>query len=442
MHVGKRKRRRNAAKRNSARRSAARSKSASATSKAEQATRAAETSPDGAAPGDDEAPTDRGADETSTDAHRRDADAAHSPSDASDTSSGTASAKTDPPTSGRSTALRPASAIDGAARTIPFAAPRYGGWPRLAVGASVGAALLSTAVALYVVLRPPAPAVESAASIAVAEPGPRTPTSVDAEAVTPTTPEPEPEPEPEPLPADEPEVPWPDLSVDGLPPVDAAPEPMGQSLGSPRDGALLRPSQLPASRDYLIRNQDTAWGTDNTIAHLRAAIATVRRANPQLHRLVIGDISTRRGGPLDGHTSHQAGRDVDIGLFYRGHADDGPTTFVEATREILDRRATLDLVMALASTRDDPTGVELIVLDYNLQRILRRTAEQRGIAEERLEALFQFPHGPNSRHGLVRHKPAHRDHLHVRFRCPLDDDYCRDPLIGFGGMEAPDPAGT
>ena len=320
---------------------------------------------------------------------------------------------------------------------------------RLALWASIGAALLSTTVALVVLLRPreaPASAdVDSAsgsmhvvdpsepedsadAAVRVASPAtdarPSVSTASPSEASSP------------------PSIAWPDLAVEGLPPVDAAPKSMGQSIGSPRDGALLRGARLPASRDYIIRNPDTAWGTDNTLRHLRTAIASARRKHPQQHRLVVGDISTRRGGPLEGHTSHQAGRDVDLGLFYRGHGDEGPRTFIEATREILDRRATFDLLAALAATRDEPGGVELIVLDYNLQRILRRSAEARGVAEELLEALFQFPHGPHSRHGLVRHKPAHRDHLHVRFGCPQGDTYCRDPLLGFGGIEATDPPGT
>ncbi len=309
---------------------------------------------------------------------------------------------------------------------------------RIAFIAAIGAAIVSTVAAVYVVFRPPT-VIEPSASLAAPESSaPSTPSEPQPDATVAQAP---PSVEPTAAPAT-PSIGWPDLSVEGLPPVDAAPEAMGQSIGSPRDGALLHGTQMPSSRDYLIRNQDTAWATDNTIAHLQTAIASVRKRNPQLHRLVIGDISTRRGGPLDGHTSHQAGRDVDIGLYYRGRPDAGPTTFVEATREILDRRATFDLIAALAETRDEPTGVELIVLDYNLQRILRRAAEMRGISEDLLEALFQFPHGPNTRHGLIRHKPAHRDHLHVRFRCPTEDAYCRNPLLGFGGMQASDPPGT
>lgn len=320
---------------------------------------------------------------------------------------------------------------------------------RVALWVSIGAALLSTTVALAVVLRPgEAPAAAdldpaSGSMRAVDPTEPEDPVDAAIRVASPATDAlPSPSPTSPPEAPSPPSIAWPDLAVEGLPPVNAAPKSMGQSIGSPRDGALLRGARLPASRDYIIRNPDTAWGTDNTLRHLRTAIASARRKHPQQHRLVVGDISTRRGGPLEGHTSHQAGRDVDLGLFYRGHGDEGPRAFIEATREILDRRATFDLLAALAATRDEPGGVELIVLDYNLQRILRRAAEARGVAEDLLEALFQFPHGPHSRHGLIRHKPAHRDHLHVRFGCPPQDAYCRDPLLGFGGIEASDPPGT
>ncbi|MCA9709964.1 MAG: penicillin-insensitive murein endopeptidase [Myxococcales bacterium] len=320
---------------------------------------------------------------------------------------------------------------------------------RLALLASLGAAVVSIAIALVVVLQddePSPPALPSAslgvqppagvagsapAGSALAGSAPAASASASTSASASASIEP-PEAVASALAASD--VAWPDLSVDRLPPVGAAPQAMGQSLGSPRDGALLRPTQLTTGRDYWIRNPDTAWGTTNTIEHLRAVIRSVGRRHRDLHPVVIGDISTRRGGPLPGHTSHQSGRDVDLGLYYRGREE--PRDFLDATNDTLDRQATFDLVVALAATHDDPTGVVLMVLDYQVQRMLRRVGELRGMSEDELDALFQFPHGSQSRQGLVRHKPAHRDHLHIRFRCPKDDAYCRDPLIGFGGMAA------
>lgn len=238
------------------------------------------------------------------------------------------------------------------------------------------------------------------------------------------------------VPAPAPALPWPDTQLRALPATGAVPPAMGQSAGSPRDGVLLRPTRLPDDRGYTILDPKTAWGTDNTIERLREAIADVRAHHPGLPPLLIGDISTARGGPLAGHQSHQAGRDVDVGLVHRESPEDPPAGFVEGTRDNLDRHATYALVAALAASAGEPGGVALIVLDYNLQRLLRRAAEARGVPAAELDALFQFPRGPSAREGLVRHMPAHRDHLHVRFSCPAGDDYCRDPLIGFGGMEA------
>ncbi|MEM7151239.1 MAG: penicillin-insensitive murein endopeptidase [Myxococcota bacterium] len=345
---------------------------------------------------------------------------------------------------------KPSSAVLVPPATVPMptgpSTPTVPRSMRLALGASIGAALLSTSVALFAVLRggptEPAGTRDAAAPASVADADPAPPsskpsapesdvipaaTSPEAAVASPTAPDPS-------------EGPWPDLRLDALPEPGAAPASMGQSIGSPRDGALLSPKRLPNGRDYLIKNENTAWATDNTVAHLTAALASLRKKHPTMPRVVIGDLSTRRGGPLSGHTSHQSGRDVDVGLVHRGRGEDIPNDFIEGTRESLDRRVTFDLIAALAATRDEPTGVELIVLDYGLQRQLRRAAAARGIPEAELEALFQYPHGPDSRHGLIRHKPAHRDHLHVRFRCPEDDAFCRSPLIGFAGMEAADPA--
>lgn len=312
---------------------------------------------------------------------------------------------------------------------------------KLALFATAAAALLSTSVALYVVLRDDdsertglvrtaEAAVRADDTRVPPSSGPATVAAAGSSAAvlaTKTAAKPQPSPAPE--------SPWPDLEVDTLPAVGSAPAHMGQSIGSPRDGALLAPHRMPNGRNYILRDEDTAWGTDNTVAQLRKAIGKLRRKHPTMQRVVIGDISTQRGGPLSGHTSHQSGRDVDLGLVHRGRTEETATAFIEGTHENLDRRITYDLIAALAATRDEPGGVELIVLDYGLQRILRRSATARGVPEEELEALFQYPHGPESRHGLVRHMPAHRDHVHVRFSCPPDDRFCRSPLLGFAGMD-------
>jgi len=204
-------------------------------------------------------------------------------------------------------------------------------------------------------------------------------------------------------------------------------ETVGQSVGSPGSGALLGGKKLVASEGFVLRNDRASYGTDATIAHLQKVIARVRSEHRRLHPLVVGDLSTELGGRLLGHFSHQSGRDVDLGFFYRRRPPGYPEKFVEADRENLNFRATWALIEALADTADTPGGVEWILLDYDVQRLIYNWARRGQIDHEKLERIFQYPKGPTAETGIVRHFPQHRDHMHVRFACAPSDRYCSSP---------------
>ncbi len=199
----------------------------------------------------------------------------------------------------------------------------------------------------------------------------------------------------------------------------------GQSVGRPWKGSLRRPTRLPGGRGYLIRRPLRAYGTAAMVATIRDAIARVRDDHPELHTLAIGDLSAIRGGWITEHSSHQSGRDVDIGFYFRQRPAAYPQAFARATPTNLDRAATWDLLVGFARTADDPAGVQAIFLDYQVQGLLYEWAQDRGVDERYLDRLFQYPHGIAGGGGLVRHEPHHDDHMHVRFRCPPRDRACQ-----------------
>lgn len=204
--------------------------------------------------------------------------------------------------------------------------------------------------------------------------------------------------------------------------------PVGQSLGAPRAGALFGGERLEPGEGYVIRNARASYGTKTTIAHVRGVIAEVREQHPRVHPLVIGDLSSELGGRLLGHFSHQSGRDVDLGLYYRTRPEGFPERFVEAHRDNLHYSATFGLLEALWRTSSEAGGVEWILLDYEVQRMLYLWAKRRGgVPQDTLDHIFQYPHGPTATRGLVRHFPQHRDHLHVRFACAPGDLHCTSP---------------
>ena len=186
------------------------------------------------------------------------------------------------------------------------------------------------------------------------------------------------------------------------------PESLGPiSIGGPSRGALFNGAQVPESPLWHVVEPEHAWGAPEAIASISTAIERVSREYPDSPPLYVGHLSSRYGGYLRPHRSHQSGRDVDLGYYYLG----GPGWYARATAKNLDRTRTWALVKALAL---DP-NVEAIFMDRSVQQLLRAHAEAHGETRARLKELFE-----GSQRGgehLIRHEWGHLTHLHVRFRC-------------------------
>jgi LysM repeat protein len=199
----------------------------------------------------------------------------------------------------------------------------------------------------------------------------------------------------------------------------------GQSRGRPGHGWLHQATQLPSSSHYFRRRLERTWAAAHVIDRMLNAIHEAHAAVPKLHRLAIGDLSDRDGGSLSGHASHQSGRDIDIGLFYRKVPAGYPQEFVDATEDNFDATATWALLEPLVRTAGKDGGVEKVFLDYELQRGLYAAARADGWSKAKLVDVFQYPDGLYAKHGLVRHEPKHADHMHVRFACVANDTHCK-----------------
>jgi murein endopeptidase len=198
----------------------------------------------------------------------------------------------------------------------------------------------------------------------------------------------------------------------------------GQSVGAPWSGRLQHATALPPGEGYFIRRPGRAFGTQTTVELTERAIGETLDAFPDEHILAIGDISAPSGGLITQHRSHQSGRDIDVGLFYREKPAGYPADFIHADEVNLDCAATFKLLESFLATADDDGGVQMIFLDFDVQGILFDWALDHGISERRLERIFQYPHGRGSSEGIVRHEPNHDNHMHVRFKCPAEDTGC------------------
>lgn len=199
----------------------------------------------------------------------------------------------------------------------------------------------------------------------------------------------------------------------------------GQSIGAPWQGRLRNPDRLAESDAWVIRRPWRSFGTKMTVETVEHVLADIADRFPDIHAIAVGDISAEHGGRISDHSSHQAGRDIDIGLIYTHKPDAYPASFVRGTADNLDLEATFVLVQEFANTAQKPGGVQMIFLDFDVQRLLYDWALENGEPEESLDRLFQYPHGRGSSAGIVRHEPNHADHIHVRFRCQPGDGSCR-----------------
>ncbi len=188
-----------------------------------------------------------------------------------------------------------------------------------------------------------------------------------------------------------------------------------RSIGAPWSGSLQAGVRLRDSEHTFLRRPARAFGTKTTVELIQQAVDDVYDSHPKAHVLAVGDLSASRGGWISEHSSHQSGRDVDLGLLYRSEPAGYPSAFVTATDKTLDMGAMWTLLSALARTQDEDGGVQMIFFDERLQSALHRWATKRDVSPKRIARVFR----------LLRHEPNHADHIHVRFKCRARDARCR-----------------
>jgi LysM repeat protein len=200
------------------------------------------------------------------------------------------------------------------------------------------------------------------------------------------------------------------------------------SVGRPSGGSLINGVRMPAEGPWRLVSPNEAWGTEETIASLSRAITAVADAFPDTRPLPIGHIGARRGGPLQPHLSHQSGRDVDLGYYYR----DDDAWYRRGTPDNLDLPRNWAFVRALVTETD----VELILIDRSIQALLRAHAERAGEDRAWIDDLFR---GSAGRGPLIRHAKGHATHLHVRFFNPVAQETARRclPVLVRHGVVAP-----
>ncbi len=174
---------------------------------------------------------------------------------------------------------------------------------------------------------------------------------------------------------------------------------------------------------------DNFWGTWELVQLVERAAYRVHQRVPGA-KLSIGELSAREGGDIDGHASHENGRDVDLAFYMLdgrerpvepyGFADfraDG-TALPPNEGLVFDDRRNFELVKKLLT--DGDARVQYIFVAQTLKRRIIAEARRRNTSDavlDRMETAMVQPAGGH----------PHRNHFHVRIYCaPADRPACED----------------
>lgn len=207
--------------------------------------------------------------------------------------------------------------------------------------------------------------------------------------------------------------------------------PKTESVGSPNEGRLEGGRRLESSKT-LKAVRSHRWGVPSLVGMLERGAARVARKFPG-SVLVVGDLSRKGGGDVDGHRSHESGRDADVGFFYkRGKKAWVSQRFLPVDEEgkavgfpsvTFDDARNWALVESWLS--DSESSVQLILVAQHIKLRLLAQGRRAGASPEILNRAAGLLIQPSR--GL-----PHDNHFHVRVACPRSSDDC----IEYGTRES------
>jgi len=194
-----------------------------------------------------------------------------------------------------------------------------------------------------------------------------------------------------------------------------------ESIGLPSRGSIEYAVPMvegPGRRLLAVPNR--TWATAETIAVLdRVLDQWADRGDVQA--ILVGNLSNREGGKLEPHSTHQSGRDVDLG-YPQKLGKGAELTWQEIRADNLDAAETWELLKLLVATE----AVEEIYVDRSIQKLLHEDAvANERVPEASLKRWMEYPRPTGTADTVIKHVPGHTDHLHVRFACPKSHARCK-----------------
>jgi penicillin-insensitive murein endopeptidase len=197
-----------------------------------------------------------------------------------------------------------------------------------------------------------------------------------------------------------------------------------RSVGAPNRGRLTDGVELRATEHLSVAPAGHPYGTEELVRMIERAAARVQTESPG-PRLLVGALSRQRGGRVPPHSSHQSGRDADLGFYVTD--ENGAPVYADRFVELdtisqcgrdrdrvycLDGARTFLLIVALLA--DETARVQWILLAPDIQQRILAAGRRLSMSDEILRAVELATDPRDGSEG-------HRNHLHVRIHCPPDD---------------------
>jgi len=193
-----------------------------------------------------------------------------------------------------------------------------------------------------------------------------------------------------------------------------------QSIGAPNNGRLAGAVRIRNTKTLRQREGAHSWGLPQLVRLLRHAASHVAR---KYHgsQMIVGDLSGRTGGHLDGHSSHQSGRDADVGFYVMNSKgkplaakrfiafDDAGDARDAAPGTRFDEARNWAMVEAMV--KDEKANLRYLFIAGALRAKLLAYAAKKHVSKELVEKAAGVMMS-------AQNADLHDDHVHVRIACP------------------------
>ncbi len=201
----------------------------------------------------------------------------------------------------------------------------------------------------------------------------------------------------------------------------AKPDATSQSIGGPSNGKLEGGVPMVDGPGRIMKMIGwKSFGTANTVAVPDTVLRQWAKAGHS-QPVLVGNMSARNGGRLKPHSTHQSGRDVDLGYMQVLPAGEELNWRLMNAKN-LDAKETWALMSMLVQTGQ----VEVIYVDREIQKLMHDHAVKQGLmSKSTLKRWMEYPSPTGSGSPVMQHVKGHADHMHVRFKCQPHETQCK-----------------